>query len=530
MKERINAIIEKLKKLSLGQKIALVMAGALLISGLIVSLLWFNEPQYQLLYGNLSPEDAGSIINRLKELRVSYKLKNGGKDIYVPQNKVYETRLQLASEGLPKGGQVGFEIFDRSNLGVTDFVQKLNYQRALQGELARTISSLEEVKWARVHIVMPQESLFSTEEKKPSASVLLELNPNQTLTRSQVRAIANLVAASVSGMTPDDVVIVDNAGHMLAGKKGEDDSGELIGEEFKYRQKVESTLERKIEDLLERAVGPGKVIAKVSVDMDFSRVEKKEELYNPDLTAVRSEQKMEETTSGAESVPIGIPGVASNVPQIKEQIPNPPSGGKAPQSQHKLNQIINYEISKTVQHVQEPIGQIKRISVAVLVDGIYKNNKYYPRPEEELAKFKAIVEKAVGFSKTRGDQIEVVSVPFDKSFLKTQTAMEATMASAEKKRMWAQIALTVFKGIILLAMIIILARFLKNLVAPPEKIPVSGEFPKPVREFEEAAGILPKPKSISEEVEKLRQEIKEIAQKEPARIAQLAKAWIKEES
>ncbi len=529
MMEQLNALIEKLKKLSLGQKIALAAAGTLLLSGLIVSLLWLQEPQYQLLYGNLSPQDAGPIINRLKEMRVKYKLKNGGRDIYVPQDKVYEIRLELASEGLPKGGQIGFEIFDRMNLGVTDFVQKIDYQRALQGELARTIANLEEVKWARVHIVMPEETLFTEEEKRPSASVLLQLNPNQTLTKRQVKAIVNLVAASVPQLRPEDVVIVDTAGHMLAGKRGEETSGELIAEELKYRQKVEEILEKKVEDLLERAVGPGKVIAKVSVDMDFSQMEKTQELYDPDMTAIRSEQKMEETSKGSENIPVGIPGIVSNVPQIKEQV-QPPGGGSQPYQQHKLNHVINYEVSKTTQHIREPMGKIKRISVAVLVDGVYKNNKYIPRSEEELAKFKAIVEKAVGFSQERGDQVEVISVPFDKSFLKAQAAMETTMAAVEKKRMWYQIAVTAFKGIILLIMIFILARLLRNLLAPEKKVPVPSELPKPVREVEVAIGAPQPPKALTDELDTLKKEIVEIAKKDPTRIAQVARIWLREES
>ncbi|MDL1969675.1 MAG: flagellar M-ring protein FliF [Candidatus Desulfofervidaceae bacterium] len=520
--KQLGLVGNKIKNLSLGQKIALGIILILFLSSVVVSLLWLHAPRYQLLYGNLNPEDAGAVINKLKEIHVSYQLKNGGRDIYVPQDKVYETRLQLASEGLPKGGQIGFEIFDRNTLGITDFVQKLNYQRALQGELARTISSLTEIKWARVHIVMPKESLFTEEAKKTSASVLLKLNPNQILPESQIRAITYLVASSVPELHPEDVVVVDTNGHMLAGGKKGVASGEWVGEKLKIQHQLETQLEQKVRELLERAVGPGKAIAKVSVEMDFSQIEKTQELYDPDQVVVRSEQQSEENAIGSETTPIGVPGVFSNLPQTQKQAQN--TVNTSPYQQKKINKVINYEISKTVQHITDPMGKIKRISVAVLVDGIHKGDKYIPRSEEEMAKLKAIVEKAVGFSKARGDQIEVVNVPFDQSFVKEELQMEDTAAKLEKQRLWYRVIVFAFKGLVLLVLVFVLSRLLKNLLKPVQGLPSSQELPQPLRELEAKMGALPK----TEDIEMLREELRRIAQKEPARIAQVAQNWLKE--
>jgi len=527
MMDRLREIIKKIKSLSLSQKIALVIIFALIISSICVSFLWISSPEYQLLYGNLSPEDAGTIVKRLKELHIPYKLKNGGRDIYVPQNRVYETRLTLASEGLPKGGQIGFEIFDRRIFGITDFVQKLNYQRALQGELARTISSLNEVKWARVHIVMPEESLFTTEKKHPSASVLLKLNPGQQLNREQIKAITYLVAASIPQLKPEEVVVVDTSGNMLAGGKSNVYSGERLTELLKVQHQLENQLEQKIKDLLEKVVGSGKVVAKVSVEMDFSKLEKTQELYDPELKVARSEQVTEEIASGSENIPAGIPGVVSNLPQTQATAS---STKTTPYQQKRTNKIVNYEITKTIQHITEPMGKIRKISAAVLVDGVYKEiegeMRYFPRTEEEIEKFKAIVEKAIGFSKERGDQVEVVNIPFDQTFFKEQAKIEKEMENIAKRQWWYQLAISVIKGIVLLVLIFTLIRLLKNLtksIAPEVSVP--KELPKPVKELEATVGALPAEKDLEE----MKEEIKQIAQKEPARLAQVAQAWLKEE-
>ena len=508
MPDILKNSINSLKRIPLKKKIALGTILALFVSSTVVTLMWIKTPEYKVLYANLDPQDAGTIINRLKEMRISYKLKDSGK-IYVPEDKVYEIRIKLASEGLPKGKQAGFELFDKTSFGITDFAQKVNYWRALQGELSRTISSLNEVDWARVHIAMPKESLFIEKEKKPSVSVLLKIHPNSLLTEDKARAIAYLVSASVPRLDPKDVVIVDTDGHILAAGVNGTNSGKWLGDQLKMQNQLEAELEQKVKSLLEKAVGVGKVIAKVSVDMDFSRVEKREELYNPDEVAIRSEQHIEQTSAGMQTTPFGIPGVLSNLPKGQKGNITP-----TPLKQSRHNKIINYEISKTVKHITEPIGKIKRISVAVLVDGKYK--------EEEMKKFKAIVEKAVGYSKERGDQIDIVGMPFDKSYLKEEAIMQKKAESLEKRRFLYRLAISLAKGFTLVILVVILAILLKKLLnsLTPTALPELEGLPKPVRELEVS---MEKPKALS-----LTEEIKEIAKKEPEKMAQIAKSWIRE--
>ncbi|HDJ30526.1 MAG TPA: flagellar M-ring protein FliF, partial [bacterium] len=443
-----------------------------------------------------------------------------------PQNRVYDIRLTLASQGLPKGGQIGFEIFDRRVFGITDFVQKLNYQRALQGELARTISSLNEVKWARVHIVMPEETLFTTEKKHPSASVLLKLNPGQHLSHEQIKAITYLVAASIPQLQPEEVVIVDNRGNMLAGGRKDAYAGEWLTETLRIQHRLESQLEQKIKDLLERVVGAGKVVAKVSVEMDFSKLEKTKESYDPETKVPRSEQIIEEVSSGSETIPAGIPGVVSNLPQTQASS----TTKNTPFQRRKTNKIVNYELTKTIQHISEPMGKIRKISAAVLVDGIYKEiqgeMKYFPRNEEEMQKFKAIVEKAIGFSKERGDQVEVVNVPFNQTFFKEQARIEKSIEKAAKRQWLYHLAISITKTFLLVVFLFAVLRLAKNLLKllTPE-IPPPQELPKPVKELEATVGMLP----VEKDLEEMKEELKQIAQKEPSRLAQVAQAWLKEE-
>jgi len=520
----VKSIIERFNKLSLIHKIAIGVVLSLLISIVVVSIIWIESPVYSILYYNLDTNDAAAVVNKLKEMRVPYRVKEPGK-IYVPADEVYELRLKLASEGLPKGGSVGFEIFDKSNFGVSDFVQNINYIRALQGELSRTIASLEEIEWARVHIAMPRESLFVSRQRSPSASVVLKLKPNMALSDDQVQGIVYLVAAGVPKLESKDVVVIDTEGHVLAGG---DKNNLFIGNQIKLKAQTERELEDKIQSLLERVVGPGKAIAKVSVDMDFSRVEKTQEIYDPDNVAIRSEQNVETQSLGGQAVPVGVPGVMSNLPHGNNLSGNP-TAPTARTNQRQNNKIINYEISKTVQSIKEPTGKIVRISAAVLVDGTYKeaNGKvqYIPRSKEEMSKLKLVVQKAIGYSKKRGDQIEIVNVPFNKTLIKEEAPNKIGIADILKdKNFWYRIVNPLTKGLVIIAIMLILAAILKKIlkeVPLPTPTPLPEGLPKSVKELEtdkagEGVKALP-----------LHEEIKEIAQQEPEKIAQIAKLWLK---
>lgn len=413
-------IIESFKELGAAKKAVIFAAAALVISGLVVFLLMTQGPAYQMLYSHLSPEDSGAVIDKLKEKRIPYSV--SGTSISVPADKVYEVRMELAGEGVPQGGGVGFEIFDHSGFGVTDFVQKVNYKRALQGELARTISQIKEVESARVHLAIPDKGIFLSDQKKARASIVLKLRDGASLKPGQVSAIVHLTANSFENLKPEDVTVVDTTGKMWTKGTGDDASLGLSNAQLDYKKAMEKDMETQVQSMLEKVLGAGKVVARVSADVDNTQVERTEETYNPDGQVVRSEQRNKETTIGSSTAAAGVPGVMSNLPGAKKQV----AAGQSAPSAKTQNEVINYEISKVVSHVVEPVGSIKRLTVAVLVDGSYETvkgkdgadvKKYVPRSDEEIAKYTEMVKSAVGFSATRGDTVSVVSAPFENDSL-----------------------------------------------------------------------------------------------------------------
>lgn len=392
------------RKIAMGAVLFVVIS---LFGGIII---WSNMVEYRPLYTGLSQEDAAQVVSRLKELKVPYKLENGGSGVSVPMEKVYELRLSMASEGLPKGGGVGFEIFNKSEFGTTEFVQKLNFQRALQGELARTIREIEEVKDARVLIVLPKDSVFVEESKPPSASVLLKLR--RSLPPSRVSAIVHLVASAVEDLSPDRVTVVDSKGKILSDGTPEDPDKQLMNSQLSYKLAYEKTLTDRIQSMLERIVGQGKCIVRVTADMDFSRVDVSEELYDPDGQVVRSRQSVAEK-SDKQNVPKNI----SSVNPLPADDP-----GNRTESRERNDDTVNYEISRTTRRTTRPLGEVKRLSVAAVLDGSYKvvtaedgsrSREYVPRTAEEMKLFSTIVRQAMGFSSDREDQVSVENIPFN---------------------------------------------------------------------------------------------------------------------
>jgi len=399
-----------LVQMPLSRKIAvsaLLFVVITLFGGIIF---WSNMVEYRSLYTGLSPEDASQVVTRLKDLKVPYKLENGGTGVSVPAEKLYDLRLSMASEGLPKGGGVGFEIFNKTEFGTTEFVQKLNFQRALQGELARTIREIEEVRDARVLIVMPKDSVFVEETKPPSASVLLKLR--KTLPQSQVNAIVHLVASSVESLTPDRVTVVDSRGKILSSGMPEDADKQLLNSQLSYKLAYERNVTQRIQSMLERIVGQGKCIVRVTVDMDFSRVDVSEELYDPDGQVVRSRQNVSEKSDKTNVGPEKI----SSVNPLADLDAN-----QRTESQERNDDTINYEISRTTRRTTRPLGEVTRLSVAAVLDGTYitetaedgtRTRKYQPRSPEEMTLFSTIVRQAMGYSADREDQVSVESMPF----------------------------------------------------------------------------------------------------------------------
>jgi len=416
MPEGLKKLLEPFLALTTGKR--LVVGGVALVSLLAFAALIgvANKTDYRPLFANLNNDDAGEIIKKLKEQKVPYEISDDGKAVLVPSDKVYELRLSLASEGLPQGGGVGFEIFDRKNFGMTEFVQKLNYQRALQGELSRTIAQISGVESARVHLALPEKTLFKESEKPATASVVLKMHSNRALREGEVQGVMHLVASSIEGMDPENVTVLDSRGKVLSRSSSGDPASKLSDARQETQRQFEKTEEEKLQSLLDKVVGSGKSVARVSANFDFKQVEKYEEHYDPDNAAVRSEQRSDEK-GGVTSSASGVPGVQSNL--NKAAAPPSTSGGGT-----KSDETLNYEVSRSTARTIEPVGSLSKVSVAILVDGSYAlapgakadaKPKYQPRSPDELAKIEALVKSAVGFNAERGDQVTVANIPFQET-------------------------------------------------------------------------------------------------------------------
>jgi flagellar M-ring protein FliF len=410
-KETRSIFAKALGSLTGGARMGVLIGVAALGTAVLVYLLWSPAADYQVLYSNLSEQDAGEVVGKLKAKGVPYQLGGGGSAVLVPAPKVCEMRLALASEGLPHGGNVGFEIFDQQSLGTTEFVQKLNYQRALQGELVRTIKEFPELEDARVHIVMPKESVFLDNAEPASAAVVLKVRPGRSLSQRQVEGVVHLVSAAVQGLKPDNVKVVDMSGKTLFAKDPGDTTS-LSSSQLEYQRNIEDGLKHKVEGIIEKVVGPGKVIARVNADLDFTQQSQTTEVFDPDSAVARTKQVSHETAAGAGGTNAGVPGPDYDA--------NQPAGGTAGagpgEGVQRSQESTSYEINKVAKQIVSPVGAIKRLSVALIVDGVYKEaggqKSFVPRTKQELAGFEAVVKRAIGIDEERGDQVEVTSIPF----------------------------------------------------------------------------------------------------------------------
>ncbi|MFQ5972437.1 MAG: flagellar basal-body MS-ring/collar protein FliF [Alphaproteobacteria bacterium] len=367
-----------------------------------------TTPHMALLYGDLAVEDSSAIVTQLESRTVPYELRGAGTQIFVPADDVARLRIAMASERLPNFGSVGYELFDRAEgFGSTTFVQQLNQLRALEGELSRTIAALAQVKSARVHLALPRRELFSRDTQEPSASIVLRLR-GPGLENRQVVSIQHLVATAVPGLNPSRISIVDANGNLLArGADGGDDTQALAANADEMRRTYENRLARTIEALLERSVGLGKVRAEVAAEMDFDRLTTSDEIFDPDSQVVRSTQTAEETDNTSEASSQGAVSVTSNLPQ------GGPDTGALNSASSRIEETVNYEISRTVRTLVRETGAVRRLSVAVLVDGATDaNGAYQPRTEEEMQQLVALVKSAIGYEETRGDVVEVVNLRF----------------------------------------------------------------------------------------------------------------------
>lgn len=425
---------------SAGQK-NLLMLGigfALLVALISAAVMWGKTPDYKVLYSNLSDKDGGAILAQLSQMNIPYKNADGGGAIMVPSDQVHEARLKLASQGLPKGGTVGFELLENQRFGATQFQEQVNFQRGLEGELAKSIQSLSSVQSARVHLALPKQSAFLREQQKPSASVILNLYPGRTLDRAQVAGIVHLVSSSVPDLPMKNVTTLDQHGTLLSSVGNANNAGGLDPDKLNYIQQLEQGYIRRVTDLLEPIVGRNNVRAQVTADVDFAVFEQTAETFKPNIgeASVRS-SAVNESNAGSGAGAQGVPGALSNQPPANPTAPlqgassaptsSATSQGSAPA---KRELTTNYELDKVVRVEKRPVGAVKRLSAAVVVNNnrvVDKDGKVTMQPlsEADLTKITSLVREAVGFSQTRGDTLNVVNVPFnvDEKIVETETPL-----------------------------------------------------------------------------------------------------------
>ncbi|MBX6423057.1 flagellar basal-body MS-ring/collar protein FliF [Thermosulfurimonas sp. F29] len=475
----------------------------LAVAGFAALILWSSRPEWALLYRGLPEETAGEIVNYLKNKNIPYRIGPGG-SIKVPKDKVLELRMEIAGQGLVGGPGPGFELFDKGRIGATEFVQRVNYQRALEGELARTIMSLREVKYARVHLALPRESLFVEEEKPPKASVFVSLRPGYTLTRKEILGIVNLVSGAVTGLTPENISIIDSTGRILyRGKKEEE---EVSATQLAYQRSLEERYRSKIEDLLSRALGPGRAVAQVSVEVDFDKGAIREETYDPEMTAVVSESVEESSKSSrSQGGPAGVKGALAAKAEGNLGL----AGRGEVSSKKKI--IRNYEPSRVLKQISIAPGKIKRLSVAVLVD---ENAVAGKDKQAKLEWIEKLVKGAVGYNPDRGDVVEVSTFPFRTEEVKGPAV-------------WMEYASRLVKPLLefliaVLVLLLVIRPLLKSIL---EKKPTEAEI-EALERGERAPEV-----EAREEAQPLPHEMAlGIVQSSPERAAILVKKWLLEES
>lgn len=378
--------------------------------------MWSQTPSYRLLYSDVSSQDSAQVAAALQSGGFEYKIDDASGRIWIAGGSMHEARMMLASQGLPEGGNVGFEIMDnKDTFGSSQFIESIRYQRALEGELARTISSLKSIQTARVHLAIPKQSVFVRNRKKPSASVTVGLYPGRYLEQGQVRSIVGLISSSVPELEASMITVVDQIGKMLTSEHDEEMA--FSAKQLEYKKKVERSYTERIEDILSPIVGDGRVRAKVNAEIDFTVTEKTQESFNPDQSAVRSEQTSSESRGGG-SGPIGVPGALSNQPPEAGTVAGGETGTAATvasMANKMLQSTRNYELDKTISHVRLAAGAVRRLSVAVVIDNkaaVVEGGETVAYTDVEIQRFNQLVRDSVGFNTRRGDSVNVINAAF----------------------------------------------------------------------------------------------------------------------
>ncbi|WP_020166559.1 MULTISPECIES: flagellar basal-body MS-ring/collar protein FliF [Methylotenera] len=419
-------------KSQFSNKILLIAGIAAVIAVMVVVMMWSQQPDYRVLFSNFSDKDGGEIVASLEQMNVPYKFSEGGTAILVPAAHVHQARLKIAAQGLPKGGNIGFELLENQKFGVSQFVEQVNFQRGLEGELERSVQSISAVQTARIHLAIPKPSVFVSEQQKPSASVLLNLHQGRALDQQQVSAIVHLVASSIPELSPSSVTIVDQNGSLLTDATKKENTNNLDPSQIKYVEELQKNIIKRVESIISPIVGAQNVHAEASADVDFSTLEQAAETYKPnqtpDATVIRSQQTAE-TQSAMPNTTGGVPGAVSNQPQANQAQPpaNPTVGAASPAPadagnnatplNSQKNTTTNYEIDKTIRYTQQSMGGIKRLTVAVVVNykqEVNKNGKTVTRPltDAEKNQISDLAKQAMGFREDRGDSLSVVNSSF----------------------------------------------------------------------------------------------------------------------
>ncbi|EPL3702937.1 flagellar basal-body MS-ring/collar protein FliF [Morganella morganii] len=428
-KKGFALIIDRIKA---DPKVPLMVAGAAAIAVIVALFLWMRSPDYRVLLSNLSAKDGGDIVSQLTQMNMPYQLADNGSTILVPADKVHELRLKLAQAGLPKGGNTGFELLDKEQFGISQFSEQVNYQRALEGELSRTIESLSPVQTARVHLAIPKPTLFVREQKSPTASVTVGLLPGRALDEGQISAIVHMVSGSVSGLTSSNVIIVDQTGRLLTNNDNSQQS--VSTSQMRLTQETEARLKQRIEDLLAPLVGRANVQAQVTAQVDYSKVEQTAEEYKPnqqpDSAAVRSRQSSQ-SQQNSNGGPGGVPGALSNQPVSAPAAPvetakaDTKDNKNASPADNKSNSNINsqsdettnYEVDRKISHTQRQIGVVDRLSVAVIINWLPQKKEdgteeMQPLPPEMIKEIESLTREAMGYSVSRGDSLSITNSRF----------------------------------------------------------------------------------------------------------------------
>lgn len=485
-------------------------------------ILWSGNTEYQTLFSKLEPTDADAIVKRLEETNIPYRLEDNGQTIKVSADIVHKTRLQMAGEGLPSRGVVGFEIFDQSNFGTTDFERKVNYYRAISGELSRSIQAMDNVDYARVQITAPKESIFVEEEQPAEASVLLSLAPGYKIKASQVRAISNLVASSVQGLNTDKVTIVDTSGNLLTGMLEQESTleSQLTMNQFEIERQFADGLKQDLRMMLSRILGPDNYTVQVKAKLNFDKREIESKEYSPvigDEGIARSVQEQNESYQGTASGAEGVPGTTSNIPQYQNV-----EDSESNTNYESSDSITNYEINEKIErHVYAP-GEVERISVAVVVNDSLN--------VAEMDKIEEVVQTAIGYNNNRGDMVTVTNLAFDRSLEEEIARAQAVAAEAEKSKRYTYAGLIGFIFIILLVLFMVLRR--SGQPVSEEEVVPGKAIDYVVDEDLEAQEEMAATEGLTEE-EKKRQELRKAVAKtvseQPEEVAQLLKSWLMED-